>query len=174
MLLEFLVGKTNLLIDRNTISPPSNRDTVLKACRHECGSVGRKPRPADRGLKSCRPGEARGKSSFLSPEIRSAPPLHQMCISVEKNSPNLGGKSSLWSSTIRSFAENRKMYILINFDRNRRASEVQGRMPTCPQGPGQKALHQRGLRRFPRFPATTFVTLSSFKVGGSYTPGTGH
>ena len=22
------------------------------------------------------------------------------------------------------------------------ASEVQGRMPTCPQGPGQKALHQ--------------------------------
>ena len=68
-------------------------------------------------------------------------PLHQRFILVDTNSV-LGGKSSFWSSPIRSFAENRKMYILINFDRNRRAAEVQGRMPTCPQGPGQMALHR--------------------------------
>ena len=76
-------------------------------------------------------------------------------------------KSLVWWTRIRSLAakvhfgrqqfdHSRKIFILIHFDRNRRASEVQGRMPTCPQGPGQKALHQRGLRRFPRFSAKSW------------------
>ena len=76
-------------------------------------------------------------------------------------------KSLFWWTRIRSLAakvhfgrqqfdHSRKIFILIHYDRNRRASEVQGRMPTCPQGPGQKALHQRGLRRIPRFSAKSW------------------